>query len=81
MPQFKAPRGSPDWRTTVPPTGIVVGVVGIHDRVPHAHLCRTAEEMDARDALPVGVFHTLIVMRDNISLTLYVMRVIVRVVS
>ena len=65
VPQFKAPRGSPDWRTNVPPTGIVVGVVVIQDKVPHARLCRAAEKMDARDTLPVGVLHTLIVMRDN----------------
>ena len=36
VPQFKAPQGLPSWWTIVPPTGIVVGVVGLHDTVPHA---------------------------------------------
>ena len=63
----------------MPPSGIVVGVVGIHDRVHHARLCRAAEAMDARDALPVGILHALIVMMAPINLTRYVMRVVVRV--
>ena len=81
MLQFKAPQGLLSWRMNVPPTGIVVGVVGIHDKVPHAPLCRVAEEMDTRDTLPVGILHALILMMDNIDLTLYVMRVVVRVMS
>ena len=40
-----------------------------------------AEDMDARDTLPMGDLHALIVMMDNVDLTLYVMRVVVRVMS
>ena len=81
MLQFKAPQGSPGWRTNVPPTGMVVGVVGIHDMGPRARLCRAAGDMVARDALLVGVLHALIAMMANIDLTLYVMLVIVRVMA
>ncbi len=79
--QFKAPQGLPGWRTNVPPTGTVMGVVGIHDMVPHARLCRATGDMVARDALLVGVLHALIAMMENIDLTLYVMLVVVRVMS
>jgi len=72
-------RGSPVWRTNVPPFAIIVGVVGIHDRVHHAHLSRAAKAMDARNALPVGVLLALTVMMAPFARTRYVMHVVVPV--
>ena len=80
MPSFRAPRGSPVWQTNEPPFVIVVGVMGIHDRVHHAHLCRAAVAIDTRNALPVGVLLTLIVMMAPIARTQYVMHVDVPVI-
>ena len=81
MPSFRAPRGSPAWQTHVPPFAIIVGVVGIHDRVHHAHLSRAAKASDARNALPVGVLLALTVMTAPIARTRYVMHVVVPVMS
>ncbi len=65
----------------MPDSGIVVGVVGFHDRVHHAHLCRAAEATDARDALRVGVLLPLTVMMAPSARTRYVMRAVAQVMS
>ena len=58
-----------------------MGVVGIHDMVPRAHLCKAAGDMVTRDAILMGILHALIAMMDTIDLTLYVMLVVVWVMS
>ncbi len=81
MASFRDPQELPVWRTNVPPTVIVVGVVGIHDWVLHACLCRAAEATDVRDVLHVGVLLDLTGMMAPIARTRYAMPAVARVMS